>query len=148
MVIAKDPFCVRYSCNESPRGAVNSICLIGAAVFPCKSVLRNHCTCVGTSRMCAAISVPAPCPGEVISTWMTPACASILAAHARSYVLPHQFPSPPAFPTGTGVEARPKPRFALQNVSPPLERLHPFISEAVNPPHLTASRSSLCSLGV
>lgn len=81
--------------------------------LPHKSVLRNHCTYVGTSQMCAAISVRTPCPGEVSSsTWITPACAPTLAAHAHSYMLPHQFSSLPGFPTRAGVEAYPKPHVA------------------------------------
>lgn len=41
--------------------------------------------------MCAAISVPAPCPGKVSSTWITPVCPSMVAAHAHSYMLLHQW---------------------------------------------------------
>lgn len=64
------------------------------------------------------------------------------AVRAHSYMLLHQFSSPPSFPTHTGMEA--KPCIALPLLAKHLSS-HPFISEAVHPPHLTASRSSLFS---
>lgn len=111
---------------------------------PRKTVPRSHCTFVVTSQVCAAAPGPAPCPGEAGSTWITPACASVIAAHVHPFMMLHQFSPPPSFHTQSPTSLC----SSLQNISPPAKSHHPFISEAVHPPHLPASRSSLCFLGV
>lgn len=88
------------SCSEGTTGErlENQHVSVPCCWLPRKTVPRSRCTFVGTSQVCAAILVPAPCPGEVSSTWITPACVSMTAALVQSFMLWHQFslllPSP------------------------------------------------------
>lgn len=111
----------------------------------------NHCTYVGTSQMCTAISILSPCQGEVSSTWITQVCASMLAACAHSYMLLHQFSSPPGFPTCTGTEAHPKPCIVLLLPAKQLfsHRKAPSVHLRGCPSALSHSFTPcLCALGV
>lgn len=142
LVRGRDPFCVACSCSEGTTGErlQNQHVSVPCFWVPHKTVPRSHCAFVGTSQVCAAVLLPAPCPGEVSSTWITPTCMSMTAALVQSFMLWHQFSPPPSFHPQSS-------EHSLQNISA-LAKRHLFISEAVLPPHLPAPGSSLCSLGV